>query len=706
MLPQIVTKKKMPEKQFPQAWQTVIFRNYGYISTDKIAKTLACDEETVVREAARLGLGDVAYDKNWEEKGYLTLIRHNWYLLNYRQMMTLFGYSEEKLDFLLKEEDFFFVKLGWTKPDCPEIIYSPLTDEEIKETERIAKTITRFVAAPTAKPFDFFGNTSLPKTKVKAKKDGLRMVHGYITPGGDAFSVDCDTYLSDELLNAYRSQGVNALWMHGLLSSLSYHPFKPSLSVGYEKRRTELKRLLAKCHKYGIKLYLYFNEPRCLPTADFGKYAYLKGDSEGLDSALCFSKQEVRDYLYNAVKDLLENVPELDGIITITMSENLTHCKSRIHDGRQTQCPICKDIPAYKLASDVNNVIMQAIKDSGAKTDLIANLWAWSKMMGFSDEDLKNGIANLDKDIGVLCVSEFDLEFEKGGIQIRLADYSISNPGPSEFTKLGFSLAKKYGHKTYAKMQVCNSWECSCVPYLPVFDLVKEHLDNLSAVDVNDYMLSWTLGGYPAPNLSLVSAHTAGVSLDDWYQDYYGENAETVHNGVKKICEGFVHYPFSLTSLYNSPKTLGPANLWSREREYNTSTMTCYSFDDYETWIEPYPYEIYVSLFEKLLTLWQEGIAILKTAKPSQAMEELIRMAEAAYLHLRSDWLHTRYAYLKRDWDKNAAELRCIIDEAKEDTVRLIALMREDARIGFEASNQYYYADRHLIEKILNLDNL
>ena len=302
MLPQIVTKKKMPEKQFPQAWQTVIFRNYGYISTDKIAKTLACDEETVVREAARLGLGDVAYDKNWEEKGYLTLIRHNWYLLNYRQMMTLFGYSEEKLDFLLKEEDFFFVKLGWTKPDCPEIIYSPLTDEEIKETERIAKTITRFVAAPTAKPFDFFGNTSLPKTKVKAKKDGLRMVHGYITPGGDAFSVDCDTYLSDELLNAYRSQGVNALWMHGLLSSLSYHPFKPSLSEGYEKRRTELKRLLAKCHKYGIKLYLYFNEPRCLPTADFGKYAYLKGDSEGLDSALCFSKQEVRDYLYNAVK--------------------------------------------------------------------------------------------------------------------------------------------------------------------------------------------------------------------------------------------------------------------------------------------------------------------------------------------------------------------------------------------------------------------
>ncbi len=706
MLPQIVKKQKMPQKQFPQAWQTVIFRNYGYVSTDKIAKTLGCDEETVVREAARMGLDTVVYDKNWEEKGYLTLIRHNWYLLNYTQLTTLLGYTEEKLDFLLKEEDFLFVKLGWTKPECPEITYTALTEQEIAETERLAKTVSQYIAAPEIAPFDFFAKTSLPSAQEEEAANALRMVHGYITPGGDAFSVDCNTYLSDELLSAYRAQGVNALWMHALLSSLSYYPFKPALSNGYEKRREELKRILAKCHTYGIKLYLYFNEPRCLPTADFGKYAHLKGDSEGLDSALCFSKKETRAYLYNAFKDLLVSVPDLDGILTITMSENLTHCKSRIHSGRQTLCPICKDIPAYKLASDVNNVIMQAIKDSGAKTDLIANLWAWSKMMGFSDEDLKNGIKNLDKDIGVLCVSEFDLEFEKGGVAVRLADYSISNPGPSEFTKLGFALAKEYGHKTYAKIQVCNSWESSCVPYLPAFDLVKTHLENLSAVGVNDYMLSWTLGGYPAPNLSLVSAHNQGISLDEWYRSYYGENAETVHRGVQKICEGFVNYPFALDPLYMSPKTLGPANLWSREREYNTSTMTCYSFDDYETWITPYPYTTYVSLFEKLLTEWHEGIDILKSAKPTHQTDELIRMAETAYIHLRSDWLHTRYAYLKRDWENNEKELREIIKAARDDTLRLIEFVRQDARIGFEASNQYFYADRHLIEKILNLDNL
>jgi len=708
MLPQIV-KKKSQDQQFPALWQAVIFRNYGFVSTDKIAKTLGCDEKTIEAEATRLGLSDVKYDSKWEEAGYQTIIRHNWYLLNYEQLTTLLGYTEEKLDFILKEEDFFFVKLGYEKPDCAEIRYSPLTEEQIKETEAIAKKVQKYWREPTVKPFEFFSKTGfsdLKKVSLEQQKEGLRLVHGYISPCGDAFMVDSDTYLTDELLSAYQAQGINGIWTHGLLSALSYYPFKPSLSEGYQARRAEIKRVIEKCKKYGIQLFLYFNEPRCLPTVDFGKYAYLKGDTENLDTALCFSHKETREYLYTAMKDLLEDLGELGGIMTITMSENLTHCQSRIHDGRKTLCPVCKDIPAWKLASDVNNVIMQAIRDSGTKTKLIANLWAWSSNMGFTEADLRAGIENLDKEIGVLCVSEFDLEFNKGGVDVRLIDYSISNPGPSEYTKLGFSIAREFGHTVYAKIQACNSWECSAVPYLPVFDLVKQHLENLSEVGVNDYMLSWTLGGYPAPNLGLVAAHKAGKSLDEWYQEYYGENAEIVHKGVKKICEGFVNYPFAIDPLYNSPKTLGPANLWSREKEYKTSTMTCYAFDDYETWLAPYSYEIYVALLEKLLIGWKEGIEILKTAKSTEKTQELLLMAETAYIHFEADWLQTRYSYLKRDWAKNEVEIKEIIARAKESTAKLIELVYRDARVGFEAANHYFYNDRNLIEKILNLDNL
>ncbi|MBQ8395062.1 MAG: hypothetical protein IJX49_05760, partial [Clostridia bacterium] len=99
MLPE-VRKVKLPKSNFPTNWQTVIFRNYGLVSTDKIAKVLGCDEETVRTEAARLGLGGAQYDPNWEARGYITLIRNNWFLLPYEQLTLLLGITEEKLDFL------------------------------------------------------------------------------------------------------------------------------------------------------------------------------------------------------------------------------------------------------------------------------------------------------------------------------------------------------------------------------------------------------------------------------------------------------------------------------------------------------------------------------------------------------------------------------------------------------------------------------
>jgi hypothetical protein len=141
---------------FPTRWQTVIFRNYGYVSVDKIAEVLGCDEETVRFEAARLGLGDAAYSSLWEKKGYITLIRNNWFLLPYAQLLTLLAVSEEELEFILEKEDFLYLKLGGFKPSCQEVRYAPLTQEQTEKTADIAKTVQRLVVKRTVPPFDFF----------------------------------------------------------------------------------------------------------------------------------------------------------------------------------------------------------------------------------------------------------------------------------------------------------------------------------------------------------------------------------------------------------------------------------------------------------------------------------------------------------------------------------------------------------------------
>ena len=134
--------------------------------------------------------------------------------------------------------------------------------------------------------------------------------------------------------------------------------------------------------------------------------------------------------------------------------------------------------------------------------------------------------------------------------------------------------------------------------------------------------------------------------------------------------------------------------------------MICQAWDDMEFWMGPFPYEIFVSQTEKMLSLWKEGIEILKGVKGDESVSELLLMAEVAYIHLESDLVHTKYAYLKRDIEKNREELISLMEYEKLRTERLIELVLSDGRIGYEASNHYYYTANLLKEKLINMDKL
>ena len=714
MLP-LIKKVKMPENNFPTKWQAVIFRNYGLVSTDKIAKTLGCDVERIEKEALRLGLDGVTYDGNWERCGYITLIRNNWFLLPYAQLLTLLGITEEKLDFYLEKEDFLAVKLGDFKPECEEVRYAPLTEEEIQKTAVIADMVGTNLILNGAKPFDFFTQSNaIDKNMIDGKmpreiyQGNTRIIHGYLAPCGDVFAVKNEEYLPEGLLQAYQEKGINGIWLHGLLSALSPYPFDENASVGYLERRAELKRAIARCKKYGIKIYLYINEPRALAEDKFGKYSHLIGRKENGAGTLCLEREETQAYLLNATKDLLTDVKDLGGFITITMSENPTHCNYLPH----TNCPICKDIPPEESAAKVNNILMRAIKESGSNAELIANLWGWSPYMEWTEEQTQKGVALLDKDISVMCVSEYDLDIEKGGVQSRIIDYSISNPGPSGITQRTLKKAQETGHKLYAKIQINNSWECSAAPYLPAFDLTYQHLCNLDKIGVENYMLTWTLGGYPSPVIDLVTDFTEqkqAFNLDKWYEKRYGDLAKEVHQAVRYFCEGFQEYPFSIQSLYLSPKTLGVVNFWSLEAEEKGSTMVCFAYDDYQNWITPYPYEIFISQYEKLLKVWGQGCVELEKLPATPEIAEMKICAKTAYLHFKADYLQTQFSYYKKQDIAQAdvkEKLKALIAEDISTAKKLLTLISQSALVGFEASNHYFYNQRNVIEKIINLNNL
>ena len=688
----------LPVCNFPTKWQAVLFRNIGMVPLERIAAVLHTDENTLLSEAERLGIADVKYDPNFEKQGYLTIIRSNWYLLPTKQLTELLRCTEEELFYTLRDEDFLIVKLGHKKPSCEAVYYRPLSAEEIEETEKARLIISSVDVKDEARRFDFFKAKSADF--VPSNYGGTRFIHGYLTPCGDAFLVDSEEYLSDELLSEYSRQGVNGIWMHGLLATLSPYPFISNRDAGYRERRKNLNKLIERCAKYGIKTYIYFNEPRCLPPEIGPKFPELTGHILSRGYSLCMCLPEIRRYLYDAFLDLLKECP-IGGIMTITMSENPTHCRSK---ELETNCPRCKNVPFEELAATVNNIIKRAIDDSGRDTELIANLWSWSTARGWTKKQIIDGINLLDKGISVLLNSEFDLSIVKGGVAIQVEDYSISNPGPSAESKAALIHAKSCGHKVYAKIQANNSWECSVVPYLPLYDLIKEHIDNLAEIGVENFMLSWTLGGYPSPTLNYI-ANYRNMSLDEWYESYYGELSEVVKQGVRIISDSFREYPFACNHIYFSPQTLGPYNMWSANPEEKRSTMVCFAYDDYELWIDKYPYDVFVAQTGKMLNGWKMGIDILKqVAGKNKEVDDLIRYAEVAYIHLRADLIHTKYAYMKRDIRKYKNELIALARESAEDAKELSLLAKYDATIGYEASNHYFYTPHLLREKLLNTE--
>lgn len=689
------------------AYQTVILRNYGLVPNVNIAKVLSTSEEVVVLEAQKLGLDEIKFNPDWAEKGFVTIIRSNWDLLPLSDIALLLDISVGALETLLKEYDFLDVKLG-EKPVCDKIVYS-LKSEDIVATACAKKIVENNFIKSSAKPFDFLKNYVEPiyfEPKDCAIKE--RFTSNYCAKySGSLLDDDLSDY-SVDYLKKLKSTGTNGIWLSDTLRNLAEFPFDTSLSPDYKIRIKNLKKLTERCAEVGVNVYLYMNEPRSLNADFFEKYPHLKGQkADDGTYCLCTSAPEVKNYLYNAFKSLAENVPLLKGIMTITMSENPTHCYARIwgdNNGYVTDCPRCKDRKPSDIVAELNNIYARALKDGNGYTKLISNIWGWANIAK-SDEDVLDCLDKLDKNIEVLCVSEYGKKFVLGGVDSIVDDYSISVVGPSDFAIKVLTHAKKTGHKIWAKVQLNNSWECSAVPYLPVFDLMLKHVENLKEIGVEALMLGWSLGGYPGGVLPLCNSACGKGKYDakPWYDAVYGENSSIVSNAVSIFSNAFKEFPFSVDSIYFGGHNMGSANLWSLENVSRESTMVCFTFEDYKKWTAPYGLDIYINQLDLLVKKWQKGIDLLDKLTVTGATKEFITCAKASLCHFESSLNLARFVKYKNDLESNKDLIIKVISYEEKTTKVLYQLFSEDAKIGFEMTNHYYYSANSFLEKLLNL---
>src|SRR5947209_295331 len=110
---------------FPDTLHAVVWRNWGLVEPARLAAVLGGTAEQITAVAVSMGLPAAPPVRpEWRRRGYITLVRRNWHLLPYEQLLGLLDLSAEELAVALREDDFLFVKLGGSKPRCAPVRYA------------------------------------------------------------------------------------------------------------------------------------------------------------------------------------------------------------------------------------------------------------------------------------------------------------------------------------------------------------------------------------------------------------------------------------------------------------------------------------------------------------------------------------------------------------------------------------------------------
>ena len=777
----------LPLPHFPDRLHAFVWRNWPLVPVERLAAVCGASPAEIVRLGREMGLsGPPRITGDQLRRSYISIIKRNWHLLPYEQLLELLDWSPEQLAYTLREDDFLFVKLGSLKPRCERLKYeTPPPAETLTRAREIRRILQGEISTAIAQPreplFSFVNQLSTiplsPHAPTPLRSSGQvwtgEELGGSFSPRfcSSYFAIYGDPLLDSEIdpypegyLARLSESGVDGIWLQAVLYKLAPYRWDSKFSARYEERLENLIALVARARRHRIRVYLYLNEPRAMPMSFFATRPELKGVAQGDYAALCTSNVQVQNYLRTSVASICRAVPDLGGLFTITASENLTNCWSH---GHAESCPRCRTRSPAEVIAEVNNVIFQGIQDAKTATsdqglqihprssvraektalekplqgrDAVPRLIVWD--WGWADDWAEAIINRLPQEVALMSVSEWSLPIERGGVHSEVGEYSISAIGPGPRAQRHWALAQSRGLKTIAKIQAGNTWELSAVPYIPAVANVAQHAANLRQAKVDGLMLGWTLGGYPSPNLEVIAALQDSEQTSAEPDGNISLVQEALHavavrrfgkvlapfmvKAWLQFSAAFSEFPFHVGLVYSAPLQVGPANLlWPQPTGYSAS-MVGFPYDDLDSWRAVYPPDVFIAQLEKVANGFDEAIADFQKVFPEEKVAKLkasqrrslvdeLTVAEAAGIHFPSAAHQARFVIERGSLARATSAIEAgsaitalerVLPEEVALARRLYAIQSRDSRIGFEASNQYYYVPIDLGEKILNCRDL
>ena len=724
-------KEAIEYDYFPHREYAFVWRNWSVVDKHRLAEVMQTKVENIESLAESMGLPrKQTIEPEWAtSRGYITILKRNWHLLPYDQLLQLLGMDRQELKFRLTEDDFLYQKLGYVKPWCQPLRYETPTAQMKEQAAYIAELLSSLGknALKYEEPrFDFMREFEVVKRE-KSKQETsssddnfeLKMIFPYFTDFGDPLLDKSMSSYPEEYFRQLQQVGVNGIWLHSVLRMM-VEPDGLFPGDSRAKERIEgLNRLVQRAAKYGVKVYLYVNEPRGMDDEFFnemeGRKAF-RGPKVRDLYAFCTSRPEVQEWLSRSMESVFRQVEGLGGVFTITASENYTSCVSRNH----LDCPHCRDHEYAELIANVNKAIEEGVHRAAPDAKVIVWDWQWR------DSECEAIIRQLPKNCWFMSVSEWSKPFEKGGVKSAVGEYSISNVGPGPRALRNWAAARAAGLKCVAKVAVNCTWEMAVVPQLPVVDLVARHAENLSKQDVNGVMLSWSLGGYPSENLKLFQSFKKGMSADQAVKELanteYGDKAGRYVREAWRACsDGFEEFPYHITTLYHGPHHTGPSNpFYVRPTGYKSSMVYGFPYDELKSWRSIYPMDVWISQMDKAAAGFEKGVKLLREAvavakgKYREGVETQLNRAEAVRIHLKSSAVQGRFyvardRYLASSDEAEKAECLATMRQACYDEQRLIKdmlpLLSHDSSIAYESANQYFYLPCDLVEAYISVDH-
>src|SRR5450759_3907788 len=104
-LPNGSAPKPVSFPHFPSRLHAFAWRNWPLVTAERMARVVGAKPADIVRTGRAMGLGDPPrITRDQQARSYITVIKRNWHLLPYDQLLDLLGWTADQLAFTLRFE--------------------------------------------------------------------------------------------------------------------------------------------------------------------------------------------------------------------------------------------------------------------------------------------------------------------------------------------------------------------------------------------------------------------------------------------------------------------------------------------------------------------------------------------------------------------------------------------------------------------------